>query len=106
MGEEESNLEFRVKDILKLSPLKNAIVLSGEQYLHKVVKGSTIMEAPDITDWLKGGELILTSLKLGLVILIHIQKFLNGTRSKIIIQRLIVALVQVQNQTLQKKILL
>ena len=55
-------MEFRVKDILKLSPLKNAIVLSGEQYLHKVVKGSTIMEAPDITDWLKGGELILTSL--------------------------------------------
>ncbi len=55
-------MEFRVKDVLKLSPLKDAIVLSGEQYLHKVVKGLTIMEAPDITDWLKGGELILTSL--------------------------------------------
>ena len=55
-------MEFRVKDVLKLPSLKNAIVLSGEEYLHKVVKGSTIMEAPDITDWLIGGELILTSL--------------------------------------------
>ncbi|WP_233549521.1 PucR family transcriptional regulator [Lysinibacillus yapensis] len=55
-------MEFRVKDVLKLSSLKSAKVLSGEQFLDKVVKGSTIMEAPDITDWLKGGELILTSL--------------------------------------------
>ncbi|WP_419960793.1 PucR family transcriptional regulator [Psychrobacillus sp. BM2] len=55
-------MEFRVEDVLKLSSLKKAVVLSGEKYLHKVVKGSTIMEAPDITDWLIGGELILTSL--------------------------------------------
>ncbi|SOC42517.1 PucR family transcriptional regulator [Ureibacillus acetophenoni] len=55
-------MEFSVKDLLSLSSLKNAIVLSGKQYLHKIVKGSTIMEAPDITDWLNGGELILTSL--------------------------------------------
>lgn len=55
-------MEFSVKDILTFSSLENAIVLSGKQYLHKVVKGTTIMEAPDITDWLKGGELILTSL--------------------------------------------
>lgn len=48
--------------MLKLPALKDAIVLSGEHYLQKDVKGSTIMEAPDITDWLKGGELILTSL--------------------------------------------
>lgn len=55
-------MEFRVEDVLKLPSLKKAIVLSGAGYLHKVVKGSTIMEAPDITDWLIGGELILTSL--------------------------------------------
>lgn len=55
-------MEFRVSDMLKLPSLKDAIVLSGKHYLYKVVKGSTIMEAPDITDWLKGGELILTSL--------------------------------------------
>lgn len=55
-------MEFLVSDMLKLPSLKDAVVLSGEQYLHKAVKGSTIMEAPDITDWLKGGELVLTSL--------------------------------------------
>ncbi len=55
-------MEFRVKDLLKISSLKDAVVLSGHNYLNNVIKGATIMEAPDITDWLKGGELILTSL--------------------------------------------
>lgn len=55
-------MEFCVRDVLELPSMKEAIVLSGKQNLHNVVKGSTIMEAPDITDWLKGGELILTSL--------------------------------------------
>lgn len=55
-------MEFRVKDLLTISSLKDAVVLSGQNYLNNVIKGATIMEAPDITDWLKGGELILTSL--------------------------------------------
>lgn len=55
-------MEFRVKDLLQIASLKDAVVLSGHNYLNKVIKGATIMEAPDITDWLKGGELILTSL--------------------------------------------
>ena len=55
-------MEFSVQDVLNLPSMKEAIVLSGQQNLHKVVKGSTIMEAPDITDWLKGGELLLSSL--------------------------------------------
>lgn len=55
-------MEFRVKDLLKVAALKDATVLSGQNDLNKAIKGATIMEAPDITDWLKGGELILTSL--------------------------------------------
>lgn len=55
-------MEFRVSDLLSIASLKDAIVLSGQNYLNKVITGATIMEAPDITDWLKGGELILTSL--------------------------------------------
>ena len=73
-------MEFRVKDVLDLPSLKNAIVLSGEQYLQKVVKGSTIMEAPDITEWLKGGELILTSL--------YPIRFFNETEQKQFIEKL------------------
>ncbi|WP_409275102.1 PucR family transcriptional regulator [Neobacillus sp. SCS-31] len=55
-------MEFKVKDLLKVGSLKDAVVLSGKNNLNKVITGATIMEAPDITDWLKGGELILTSL--------------------------------------------
>ncbi|RHW34828.1 PucR family transcriptional regulator [Neobacillus notoginsengisoli] len=54
-------MEFRVKDLLNIPSLKDAVVLSGNGYLNNVIKGATIMEAPDITDWLKGGELIMTS---------------------------------------------
>ena len=55
-------MEYRVNDLLKLNSLNNAVVLSGQSYLNNAIKGITIMEAPDIADWLKGGELILTSL--------------------------------------------
>ncbi|WP_316568169.1 PucR family transcriptional regulator ligand-binding domain-containing protein [Neobacillus sp. YIM B06451] len=55
-------MEFKVKDLLKVASLKDAVILSGKNNLNKVITGATIMEAPDITDWLKGGELILTSL--------------------------------------------
>lgn len=55
-------MEFRVKDLLNIASLTDAVVLSGQNELDNVITGATIMEAPDITDWLKGGELILTSL--------------------------------------------
>jgi PucR family transcriptional regulator, purine catabolism regulatory protein len=55
-------MEFKVEDLLTISSLKEAVVLSGKGFLNNEIKGATIMEAPDITDWLKGGELILTSL--------------------------------------------
>ncbi|TCZ75734.1 PucR family transcriptional regulator [Paenibacillus albiflavus] len=42
--------------------LQNAKVLGGEKGLSNVIKGITIMEAPDIADWLSGGEMLLTSL--------------------------------------------
>ncbi|AYK09218.1 PucR family transcriptional regulator [Brevibacillus laterosporus] len=42
--------------------LQDAKVLGGENGLSNVIKGITIMEAPDIADWLKGGEMLLTSL--------------------------------------------
>ncbi|RDU38222.1 PucR family transcriptional regulator [Neobacillus piezotolerans] len=55
-------MEFKVKDLLKVASLKDAVILSGKENLDKVLTGATIMETPDIADWLKGGELILTSL--------------------------------------------
>ncbi|SMF83698.1 purine catabolism regulatory protein [Paenibacillus uliginis N3/975] len=55
-------MEFRVEHVLKMARLQNAKVLGGSQGLSNIIKGITIMEAPDIADWLKGGEMLLTSL--------------------------------------------
>ena len=56
------DMEFRVEHILRMQRLQDAKVLGGENGLSNVIKGITIMEAPDIADWLKGGEMLLTSL--------------------------------------------
>ncbi|WP_042356617.1 PucR family transcriptional regulator [Bacillus rubiinfantis] len=55
-------MEYRIYDLLQMKSLNHAVVLSGKNYLHNPISGVTIMEAPDIADWIKGGELILTSL--------------------------------------------
>lgn len=55
-------LEITVKDAMKIGPLSTSEIVAGHQKLDNVVKGVTIMEAPDIVNWLAGGELLLTSL--------------------------------------------
>ncbi|WP_066289991.1 PucR family transcriptional regulator [Bacillus sp. FJAT-29937] len=54
--------EFKVTDLLNIESMKDAVVLGGHRYLVNNIKGITIMEGPDIVDWIKGGEVILTSL--------------------------------------------
>lgn len=58
-------MEITVKDLLRVGPLKTSQVVAGHQKLDNVVKGVTIIEAPDIVNWLSGGELLLTSLYSG-----------------------------------------
>lgn len=55
-------MEIRVKDLLNLNALKKAEVVAGAAYLDNVVKGISVIEAPDILNWLKGNEVLLTSL--------------------------------------------
>ncbi|KGK86498.1 sugar diacid utilization regulator [Desulfosporosinus sp. HMP52] len=55
-------MEITVKDAMKIGPLSTSEIVAGYQTLDNVVKGVTIMEAPDIVNWLAGGELLLTSL--------------------------------------------
>ncbi|GEN83749.1 PucR family transcriptional regulator [Sporosarcina luteola] len=55
-------MEFKVKDLLTMEPMKNAEVLVGQNYIQNVIEGVTVMEGPDIAKWIKGGEVILTSL--------------------------------------------
>lgn len=55
-------MDLTVRDLLAMEPMKDAEVLSGHNYTHNVIEGVTIMEGPDIAKWIKGGEVILTSL--------------------------------------------
>ncbi|RHW42882.1 PucR family transcriptional regulator [Neobacillus notoginsengisoli] len=55
-------MDFTIKDLLNVPSLKDAVLLSEHNSLNRIISGATIMEAPDITDWIKGGELLLTSL--------------------------------------------
>lgn len=55
-------MEFRVKDLFQIETLKQAFVVSGKQGIHNPIRGVTIIEAPDIAEWISGGELLLSSL--------------------------------------------
>ncbi len=50
------------KEILDMSCFNDAVLLSGEDNIENIsVEGITIVERPDIANWIKGGELLLTS---------------------------------------------
>ncbi|MDN4608327.1 PucR family transcriptional regulator [Sporosarcina highlanderae] len=55
-------MELKVKDLMAMEPMKNAEIVEGQTYSDNVIEGVTIMEAPDIADWIRGGEVILTNL--------------------------------------------
>lgn len=55
-------METTVRDVMSIGPLQGAKLLAGQHRINNVVKGITIIEAPDIVDWLSGGEILLTSL--------------------------------------------
>ena len=55
-------MELKVQDLLAMEPMKDAELLGGHHYINNVIEGVTIMEGPDISKWIKGGEVILTSL--------------------------------------------
>ncbi|MCR3956880.1 MAG: PucR family transcriptional regulator ligand-binding domain-containing protein [Gudongella sp.] len=51
-----------LKDILKMSCFENSRLVSGNEIIDRTeVEGITIVERPDIANWIKGGELLLTS---------------------------------------------
>ena len=53
---------IKLKDILRMSCFDNANLLTGQEVIDRVeVEGITIVERPDIANWIKGGELLLTS---------------------------------------------
>ena len=52
-------MEIAIKDLLK--EFKDFRVLSGESGIENKVKTVSVMDAPDIYEWMKGGEFLITS---------------------------------------------
>jgi PucR family transcriptional regulator, purine catabolism regulatory protein len=50
-----------VADVLGLAPLANARLVAGRGGLGRVVRSINVMEVPDILDWVKPDELLLTT---------------------------------------------
>lgn len=54
-------MAITVAEALKLIPFKQASVIAGKGGLSKYIKGVTVIDSPDVANWLKGGELLLTT---------------------------------------------
>ncbi|WP_313803516.1 PucR family transcriptional regulator ligand-binding domain-containing protein [Cytobacillus sp.] len=50
-----------LSELLRLPVLKDAKVISGEKGLNRIVRFVDIMEVPDVSGWLREGELLLTT---------------------------------------------
>ncbi len=50
-----------VRDVLTLDGMRGATVLAGERGLDRIVSGVNVMEVPDIADWVKPHELLVTT---------------------------------------------
>lgn len=55
-------MDITVQDVLNMEVMQAAKLLAGVHKVNNVVKGITIIEVPDIVEWLTGGEILLTSL--------------------------------------------
>lgn len=54
-------MQYTVKELLTLEELQDSEYIGTKQSLSKNIKGITVIDSPDISLWLKGGETILTS---------------------------------------------
>lgn len=50
-----------VKALLKTSDFNNFEVLTGRKGLNRIISSVSVMDAPDIHKWLKGGEILMTT---------------------------------------------
>ncbi len=50
-----------VRELLALDSMRGATVLAGESGLDRVVRGVNVMEVPDVADWVKPHEFLVTT---------------------------------------------
>ena len=57
----DHKLMIELKDILQVSLLKDAEVLAGKDGLTNRIVSVNVLEVPDIVDWVRPGEFLLTT---------------------------------------------
>lgn len=60
-GGARSGAGLTVAEALRIGPLARGRVLAGRKGENRVITSVNVMDTPDIKDWLKGGELLLTN---------------------------------------------
>ena len=55
-------MSFTIKDLLESKDFSDMKLISGQNHKKNEITGVTIIEAPDIMHFIKGGELLLTGL--------------------------------------------
>lgn len=56
-----NHLGITVQDALRIEPLTGARVAAGGRGLGRIIRHVNVMEVPDILDWVREGELLLTT---------------------------------------------
>ena len=52
---------MRVGDVLRLRSVEGSEIVAGNEFTERLVTGVNVMEVPDIINWVKKGELLITS---------------------------------------------
>lgn len=54
-------MHLTVEEALSIYPLSEAKLIAGSKGKQRIVKSINVMDAPDISDWIKEGEMLLTT---------------------------------------------
>ncbi|WP_151732869.1 PucR family transcriptional regulator ['Paenibacillus yunnanensis' Narsing Rao et al. 2020] len=54
-------MHLTVEEALSIYPLSEARLIAGSKGKHRIIKSINVMDAPDISDWIKEGEMLLTT---------------------------------------------
>ena len=54
-------MKLTVREVLQITPLKDAKVLAGETVLDREVRNVNIVEVPDTVRWMRGGEILFSA---------------------------------------------
>ncbi|MHA6252838.1 PucR family transcriptional regulator [Oceanobacillus sp. CAU 1775] len=54
-------MKYTIEDLLKIDACKNAEFIGDKSELSNDITGITVVESPDISSWIQGGEAIVTS---------------------------------------------